>query len=121
MAESHELVVDGRVQAPVEVVSGSWARSRGLLGRDGLTGALWLQPCRQVHTFGMRFSVDVAYVDRRGRVLAVHRMSPGRLARPHLRARAVVEAEAGAFAAWSLAPESTVRVERARPAVTPRR
>jgi uncharacterized protein len=121
MAESHDLVVDGRVRAPVEVVSGVRARQRGLLGRDGLTGALWLQPCRQVHTFGMRFAIDVAYVDRRGRVLAVHRMPPGRLARPHLAARAVVEAEAGAFAAWNLVPGSKVRVERARPAVTRRR
>jgi uncharacterized membrane protein (UPF0127 family) len=121
MAESHDLVVDGRVRAPVEVAPGFRARQRGLLGRDGLTGALWLAPCRQVHTFGMRFAIDVAYVDRRGRVLAVHRMRPGRLARPHLRARAVVEAEAGAFAAWNLAPGSAVRVERARPAVTRRR
>ncbi|MGH3317841.1 MAG: DUF192 domain-containing protein, partial [Nocardioidaceae bacterium] len=76
MAESHDLVVDGRVRAPVEVASGVRARHRGLLGRDGLTGALWLQPCRQVHTVGMRFALDVAYVDGRGRVLAVHRMPP---------------------------------------------
>jgi uncharacterized protein len=121
MAESHDLVVDGRVRAPVEVVSGLRARHRGLLGRDGLTGALWLQPCRQVHTFGMRFAIDVAYVDRSGRVLAVHRMPPGRLTRPHLRACAVVETEAGAFAAWDLAPGSAVRVDRAGPAVTGRR
>ena len=121
MAVSHDLLVDGRVRAPVEVVSGLQARHRGLLGRDSLVGALWLQPCRQIHTFGMRFAIDVAYVDRSGRVLAVHRMPPGRLARPHLRARAVVEAEAGAFAAWGLAPGSAVRVEPARPAVTGRR
>lgn len=108
MAEPHQLLVDGRVRAPVEVASGVRERHRGLLGRDGLTGALWLQPCRQVHTFGMRFVIDVAYVDRHGLVLAVRRMPPGRLARPYLHARAVVEAEAGAFVGWRLRVGSTV-------------
>jgi uncharacterized protein len=110
MAEYHDLVVDGRARAPVEVASGFRTRVRGLLGRSGLTGALWLQPCRQVHTFGMRFAIDVAYVDRRGRVVAVRRMRPGRLARPRLRARSVVEADAGAFAHWGLRAGSTVGV-----------
>jgi uncharacterized protein len=121
MAESHQLLVDGRVRAPVEVASGVRARHRGLLGRDGLTGALWLQPCRQVHTFGMRFAIDVAYVGRHGLVLAVRRMSPGRLARPRLHARAVVEAEAGAFDSWALVRGSSVGVEPSAADVSRRR
>lgn len=46
------------------------ARGRGLLGRVGLEAreGLWL-PVRSVHTFGMRFALDLVWLDREGRVL----------------------------------------------------
>ena len=40
------------------------ARRKGLLGRDGIDGALLLVPARSVHTIGMRFPLDVAWCDR---------------------------------------------------------
>lgn len=89
---------------PLEVASSFARRSRGLLGRDGLAGALLLTPAQGVHTLGMRFAIDVAYLDRRLTVLAVRTMPPGRLGRPRLRARHVLEAEAGAFAGWGVRP-----------------
>jgi uncharacterized membrane protein (UPF0127 family) len=59
----------------VEVAGGLLERMRGLLGRDGLDAnrALWLEPCNAVHTFGMRFPIDVVFIDRRGCALSVHR------------------------------------------------
>lgn len=98
---------------PLEIAASYRARTRGLLGRTGITGALLLTPAASVHTLGMRFPIDVAYLDRRMRVLAVRTMPPGRLGRPRLRARHVLEAEAGAMAAWGLVPGSTVTVETA--------
>ncbi|WP_181790906.1 DUF192 domain-containing protein, partial [Streptomyces phytophilus] len=89
-------------------------RSRGLLGRDGLAGALLLTPAQGVHTLGMRFAIDVAYLDRRLTVLAVRTMPPGRLGRPRLRARHVLEAEAGAFAGWGVRPGVRLGVVPAR-------
>jgi len=78
-------------------------RRRGLLGRDGLDGgALLLPRTRAVHTFGMRFPIDVAHLDREGTVLRTTTMVPGRLARPVWRAAAVLEAEAGALARWGV-------------------
>jgi uncharacterized membrane protein (UPF0127 family) len=103
------LEVDGRVVDDVELATTNRQRRKGLLGRDGLAGGLWLEPCRQVHTLRMRFAIDVAYVDRRGRVLAVRTLPPGRMGPLLLRSRAILEAEAGAFARWGLAPGSTVR------------
>jgi uncharacterized protein len=98
---------------PVEVAASYRARTRGLLGRDGVEGALLLTPASGVHTFGMRFPIDVAYLDRRLRVLAVRTMPPGRLGRPRLRARHVLEAEAGALTRWGLSRGSTgVRVDQ---------
>jgi uncharacterized membrane protein (UPF0127 family) len=98
------LRVDGRDVAPVELATSNRQRRRGLLGRDGLDGGLWLEPCRQVHTFRMRFAIDVAHLDRRGRVLAVRSMPPGRMGPLLLRTRAILEAEAGAFEQWGIVP-----------------
>lgn len=106
----HRLIVDGRDVAPVEVAGTSRTRSKGLLGRTGLVGALWLAPARQVHTFRMKFSIDVAHLAKDGTVLHVATMPPGRLGRWVWRSRGVLEAEAGAFAQWGLAEGGTARV-----------
>jgi uncharacterized membrane protein (UPF0127 family) len=86
----------------LEVADTRRARRRGLLGRDGIDGALLLTPARAVHTIGMRFDLDVAYLDGDRRVLEVQTMRRNRLGRPRWRARSVLEAEAGAFARWGL-------------------
>ncbi|MER5968596.1 DUF192 domain-containing protein [Streptomyces sp. NPDC002055] len=96
---------------PVEIATSYRARTRGLLGRDGIEGALLLTPASGVHTFRMRFPIDVAYLDRRLRVIAVRTMKPGRLGLPRLRARHVLEAEAGAMARWGLRPGAEVEIE----------
>lgn len=98
------LHVAGRDVAPLEDARAVGARTRGLLGRDGLDGAILLTPAKQVHSFGMRFDLDVAFVDRRGRVLRTVRLPRNRLTRISLRARSVVEAAAGAFERWGLEP-----------------
>jgi uncharacterized membrane protein (UPF0127 family) len=96
------LLSDGRVLCSLEVASTHAARRHGLLGRDGTGGALLIDRCRWVHTVGMRFALDVAYLDREGNVLKTVRMLPQRVGLPMVRARSVVEAEAGAFARWGL-------------------
>lgn len=96
------LTVDGRPVAPVEIAATYRTRRRGLLGRDGIEGAMLLTPCNSVHTIGMRFTLDVAYLDAGLRVLTVRTMPPGRVGLPRLRARYVLEAEAGAMAGWGL-------------------
>ena len=98
------LLREGEVLASLEVADTRSARRRGLLGRDGLEGALLLRPARSVHTFGMRFPLDVAWCDADLTVLRVARLPRRRLTRPVLRARAVIEAEAGSFERWGLSP-----------------
>ncbi|MFE2425319.1 DUF192 domain-containing protein [Streptomyces sp. NPDC059373] len=96
---------------PLEIAASYRARTRGLLGRDGLDGGvLLLTPASSIHTVRMRFAIDVAYLDRHFRVLAVRTMPPGRLGRPRLRARHILEADAGAMAAWGLRRGATVQV-----------
>lgn len=61
-----------------------------------------LRPCRWVHTIGMRFPIDVAYLDADGCVIKTIQMARHRLGLPVPRARIVIEAEAGKFARWGL-------------------
>jgi uncharacterized membrane protein (UPF0127 family) len=79
------------------------ARAR-LLGLAGLDEpppghALLIPRCRSVHTFGMRFALDLVWLDAEGRVVAVTRGVPPRRMRSCRRGRAVVEVPAGGAAA----------------------
>src|SRR5690349_1887968 len=93
---------DGEVLATLEVADGSRARARGLLGRDGYDGALYLAAARAVHTLGMRFAIDVAFVDKDMVVLRMVTMARWRVGRPVFSAHGVVEAAAGTFVHWNL-------------------
>lgn len=114
-APSRRLLVDGRDVAAVEVADTARARTRGLLGRDGIDGALLLTPASSVHTMRMRFPIDVAFLDRDGNVRRRVTMATNRLGRPTLGARAVLEAEAGRFSDWDLDVGSVVEVVAAPP------
>ncbi|MFE6780139.1 DUF192 domain-containing protein [Streptomyces sp. NPDC057702] len=98
-------------EVPLEIAASYRARTRGLLGRTGITGALLLSPASGVHTFRMRFAIDVAYLDRGLTVLSVRTMRPGRLGLPRPRARHVLEAEAGAMERWGLRPGVRVSID----------
>jgi uncharacterized membrane protein (UPF0127 family) len=72
--QQHSLqnVRSGRVVANrIELALDSRSRRRGLLGRDTLDkgAALIIAPCNSIHTFFMRFAIDVVFVARDGRVL----------------------------------------------------
>jgi uncharacterized protein len=96
--------------APAEVPATRGARRKGLLGRDGIEGALVIKPCRQVHTMGMKFAIDVAFCDRSGLVIHSATMKPGRLSRFVVRSSLAIEAEAGSFAEWGLAIGDVIEV-----------
>jgi uncharacterized membrane protein (UPF0127 family) len=73
------------------------ARAKGLARLDALPPALALHipRCRSVHTFAMRFALDLIWLDGHGRVVRVDHAVPPRRLRSCLRARSVVEAAAG--------------------------
>src|SRR5690606_26996692 len=104
------LVSDGRVLASLEVADTARARRRGLIGRDGIEGALLLRPARAIHTLRMRFPIDVAYCDKDLVVVRTATVNPNRIGLPVWRARAVIEAEAGSFARWGLRPGDALEV-----------
>ena len=78
----------------------SASRRRGLLEHDSLERgtALIIAPTNAIHTFSMRFVIDVAFVARDGRVVKVSpAVKPWRIA-GSWRGFAVVELAAGALA-----------------------
>lgn len=93
-----------------------WPRLRGLLGRGPLAPGegLLLVPCRSIHTFGMGFPIDVAFLDPAGRVVAVYPdLGPGRASRTHRSARSALELPAGTLAATGTAVGDELLVEPA--------
>ena len=102
--------MDDTVVAPLELAETRAARRRGLLGRDGIVGALLLRPARSVHTIGMRFPIDVAHLDDDMVVLSVVTMSPWRIGRSRRHARQVLEAEVGSMQRWGIVPGVQIAV-----------
>jgi uncharacterized protein len=92
----------------------SGTRRRGLLGRAGLAPGegLYLAPCQWVHMFGMKFAIDVAFLARDGRVLAVHPgLRPGRISKLVWRADGVLELPEGVLAATGTQVGDVVELE----------
>lgn len=106
------LLRDGQVLASLEIADGFWARSKGLLGRKGCEGAMLLPHTRGVHSFGMRFAMDVAWLSRDLEVVAVAHLPRWWFVVPRPKGRSVLEAEAGAFERWGLAPGDLLEIER---------
>lgn len=74
------------------------ARSNGLLGRTGLGSeeGLWIVPCGMIHTFFMKFPIDVVFLDRELRVRrVVENLKPWRLSPWVFSAHSVLELRGG--------------------------
>ncbi|MGZ3692772.1 MAG: DUF192 domain-containing protein [Bdellovibrionota bacterium] len=83
------------------VTTNAFERMYGLLPRKSLEPgeALWIKPTTSIHTFFMRFTIDVAFLDRAGKVIRVYsHLKPWRHSRIHFFAAGAIEAGAGALA-----------------------
>jgi uncharacterized membrane protein (UPF0127 family) len=86
----------------VDVAATRAARAVGLLSRAGLEPgeALWIVPSRGVHTWGMRFAIDVLALDEEGNVIdCVSNLRPWRVRLPRRGTAGVLELPAGTLAA----------------------
>ena len=82
------------------LATGFFQRVRGLLGTKASKEILLLAPCKDIHTVGMRYAIDVAFIDQSGTVvLACRDVGPGkRIACKE--AAAVLERSADGQSAW---------------------
>lgn len=90
------------------------ARGRGLMGRPDLAAGegLLIEPCSSVHSFFMRFAIDVVFADRRHRVVGLaEAMPPNRPYAGAWGARYVVELPAGTITATGTRLGDVLRIE----------
>jgi len=90
--------VSGRKLCLVEVADNHVARAVGLLGRKELPmgHGMWIKPCKSIHTFFLRFSIDVAYIASDGTVVKTcARLRPFRVSIGGRRAQSVLELPSG--------------------------
>ena len=102
------------VVARLEVADTLWKQTVGLLGRAGLEpdSGLWLEPCNGIHTWGMRFPIDVLFLDREGYVLrAVSHLPAWRICGPIWKARVVVELPAGTIQTQAIQPGKRYKMQ----------
>jgi len=100
---------NGRDIVPRALLARTWgARLRGLLLRPPLASdaseALVLEPCASIHTFGMRYPLDVVFVDAEGAVVGVRENVRPWRACMQRGARAVIEFHHGAVRRLSIVP-----------------
>lgn len=107
------LVSSGRVLASAEVAVTHRDRRNGLIGRSELDGAFVIDHCRWIHTIGVRFPIDVAYLDAEGAVLKAQTMGRFRIGAPVSHACTVIEARQGSFERWGLHVGDVVEVRSA--------
>jgi uncharacterized protein len=81
----------------LEVADSGPKRNKGLLGRTGLAAGegLWIVPCESVHTFFMKFPIDLVYLDRKHRIKKVCDSVPAWRLSVCLSAHSILELPAG--------------------------
>ncbi len=90
-----------------------WQRLRGLMFQPLLPpgAGLLIVPCNQVHTFWMRFAIDVVFLDRSGRVVGqMAQLAPGRIWPRVPDAYLALELPAGALVASGTVPGDVILV-----------
>ncbi|WP_296226865.1 DUF192 domain-containing protein [Ralstonia sp. UBA689] len=104
---THRLHVAGAdTDCRVALAQSFLQRLRGLLGYPPLRAgqALWLAQCSSIHTLGMRYPIDVVFLDRAGRVTKVCEAVPPLAARGSLGAASALEFRVGEAALLGIRP-----------------
>ncbi len=94
--------------ANVRLADTPHSRRVGLLRHQSLEPGegLWIYPTSAIHTFGMKFPIDVAFLDRRLRIQRIyHALAPFRMTRLVWGARSVLELASGSLAGTSIGDE----------------
>jgi uncharacterized protein len=112
MTSIHHSATDARLRvsnvtrgtvlaSSLEVADTGAKRNKGLLGRSGLDagGGLWIIPCESVHTFFMKFPIDLVYLDKKNRVRKVRNSVPAWRLSVCLSAHSILELPAGTIRA----------------------
>jgi uncharacterized protein len=113
MLQVKNLSKDTTLVSGGRVATNSWTRLKGLIGVRHLPDGdgILIRPCRGIHCMFMSIPIDVLYVDRNDRIIAVDEaMAPWRIGRIYFSSRYVIELPAGAIARTATAPGDHLQV-----------
>ena len=96
------LLCQAQVLSSLNIADCARTRRRGLIGQIEIETPLLIDSCKWIHTFGVKCSLDVAYLDSEFKVIKVQTIKPRRVALPVFGASHVLEAGAGTFESWGL-------------------
>jgi uncharacterized membrane protein (UPF0127 family) len=102
----------------LRVADTHWTRLRGLLGTGELAHGegLWIRPCRQVHMFGMRYAIDVVFLDDATRIVGLTTdLRPWRVSPLVRAATSVLELPAGTIARAALCEGQAITIAAPTP------
>jgi len=97
----------------VKVADNIFTRMKGLLGRKELPvgDALWIKPCFSVHTFFMKFPIDVIFLNKTNQVIAaVRNLKPNRMTRLYPQSFSVLELPTGTIDASNAKKGDTIDI-----------
>jgi uncharacterized protein len=95
-------------------VAASWTqRLVGLLGTSTLSDGegLWITPCQAVHTFFMRYPIDVVFLDDRRAVLHQQTLGPWRFSAWKKGSRGILELPAGTLSRTGTMPGDEMEMQ----------
>ncbi len=90
--------------AQVAVAKNILKRIKGLLGKSefNIGEALWIEPCNSIHTFCMKFPIDVVFLNKKNQVIAIRKsLYPNRITPVYIHAAGVLELPEGIVVATS--------------------
>lgn len=97
-----------------EVSVADTMRSRfiGLMGKKYIAAneGLLIMPCNQVHTFHMRFPIDIIYLSKDMEIVGLHTLPPGKVGEKFKSAFCVLETTAGSAENFKLTPGNTLKI-----------
>ncbi len=114
MYQARETATGASVAERLRPAHTHWTRLKGLLGTRSLEpgDGLWIKPCQQVHMFGMRYAIDVVFLDEHHCVVgAVAGLAPGKISPNVRRATSVLELPEGTLARLGLQDGALITID----------
>ncbi len=105
---------DRLIASSVRRASGFLERTKGLMGRRSLPDkfAFWIAPCPSVHTFFMKFPLDVIFADKKLRIVSVfHSAPPGRILLGGWKSHSAFEMKGGQLQALGLKKKEQLYID----------
>lgn len=96
-----------------EIADSFFSRFKGLMFKKSIDGdyALHIKPCNQVHTFNMRFALDVVYLSESGEVVEIHEnVKPNKACKAVRKAKSVLEMRAASASALGIAKGDVLEI-----------